>query len=94
MNSEDNSQFEVSRDLTEEVIALREERRAVLDQINSLVKALGMASLFIKYARYELKPGKATIGDQFPKQEDADEMIATIKQVITGLEISFLKDKP
>ena len=33
-------------------------------------------------ARYELKPGLATIGDQFPRQEDADNEIEHIQAAL------------
>lgn len=47
-----------------------------------LVEALRRAQVFIEYARYELQPGKATIGDQFPRQEDADIVLARIKAAL------------
>ena len=39
---------------------------------------LKRAATFIYYAQFELEDGKATIGDQFPKKADADEVLAAI----------------
>jgi hypothetical protein len=37
---------------------------------------------FIEYARYELEPGAMQLGDQFPRQADADKAIAVIDAVM------------
>ena len=45
-------------------------------------EACESAKLFIKYARYELRVGRATIGCQFPCKEDADIEIKKLEQAL------------
>ena len=52
-----------------------------------LLEACQMAKKFIEYARYVLDDGKATIGSQFPKKEDADIEIERLQQTITKLKV-------
>lgn len=47
---------------------------------------LKRAKTFIEYARYELQPGLAQIGDQFPRQEDADKVINELAAAIRDRE--------
>lgn len=54
------------------------EPRLIFDKLQWVKK-------FIEYARYELQPGEATIGSQFPHQADADKAIATINEVLAML---------
>lgn len=49
---------------------------------SALYEALKKARTLIEYARYELQPGKATMGSQFPHQEDADVVTAIIDQAL------------
>ncbi len=58
---------------------------ALMAAVDSLIadagrmrEALSKARTFIEYARYELEEGMATIGDQFPKQGDADVAMSRI----------------
>lgn len=50
----------------------------------ALERALQKARTFIEYARYELADGKAQLGDQFPKKDDADEAIAQIDSALSS----------
>ena len=63
-----------------------EKRYAAEDVRDELLAALKKAKTFIYYARYELQPGKAVLGDQFPKQEDADNVTAIIDAAIAKAE--------
>jgi hypothetical protein len=58
----------------------------VREQASDLLIALRKAKSFIYYARYELQPGKAVLGDQFPKQEDADNVTALIDAALAKVE--------
>jgi hypothetical protein len=51
-------------------------------------ETLKRARTFIEYARYELEPGKATLGDQFPRQEDADVVLADIAEAIRATAVA------
>lgn len=46
-----------------------------------LEATLKRAAKFIYYAQFELEDGKATIGDQFPKKEDADAVMVAINEL-------------
>jgi hypothetical protein len=37
---------------------------------------------FIEYARYELEPGEMQMGDQFPRQGDADKAIGILDRIL------------
>lgn len=37
---------------------------------------------FVEYARYELQPGEAKMGSQFPHQADADKAMAMIDELL------------
>jgi hypothetical protein len=52
------------------------------DTTPALVAALKKAKSFIEYARYELQPGKAQLGDQFPRQDDADAVLGLIEAAL------------
>ena len=54
---------------------------AETDLFERMEVALKRARMFIEHARYELQPGKATIGDRCPRQDDADDVIAYIDEV-------------
>jgi hypothetical protein len=58
--------------------------RLTQEQANAIV-ALKKAHTFIEYARYELQPGLATVGDQFPRQQDADVVMALIAAALASL---------
>ena len=47
---------------------------------------------FIEYARYELQPGEAVIGSQFPHQADADKAMALIAEVMSSLYAGSVSD--
>ena len=53
-------------------------------QIAPLREALSKAKTFIEYARYELEPGEAKLGHQFPNQGDADKVLALIVEALDG----------
>lgn len=53
-------------------------------RVHALIAPLRQAKTFIEYARYELQPGKATFPDQFPKQEDADVVIAALEAALAA----------
>jgi hypothetical protein len=55
-------------------------------ELSRLRTALERAITFIKYARYELEPGLATIGDQFPRQEDADKMVKEAEDALCKMQ--------
>lgn len=57
---------------------LLREAADALSAAQRLREALAKARTFIEYARYELEPGLAQFGDQFPKQEDAYKVMALI----------------
>jgi hypothetical protein len=48
----------------------------------ALKRAIVRAKVFIEYARYELTVGKCEIGDQFPKKDDATNMIAELDRAL------------
>lgn len=50
-----------------------------------ITERLRWVKSFIEYARYELQPGESRVGDQFPRQADADKAIATIADVLGEL---------
>lgn len=50
----------------------------------ALLGTLEKARDFIEYARHELQPGKATVGDQFPRQVDADNILKMIAIATQG----------
>ena len=52
------------------------------ERIKELERMLRWASTFISYAKYELEDGKAVIGDQFPKKDDAQAVIDEISQIL------------
>lgn len=64
---------------------LRHKLATAKESLREALSALSHARMFIEYARYELEPGLATIGDQFPRQEDADKEIKNIDAAIEKL---------
>jgi len=58
-----------------------------------LIKDIKKIKTFIEYARYELKDGKATIGCQFPHQEDADVELKRIDTILSQINQLFGEDK-
>jgi hypothetical protein len=52
---------------------------------HEMIRVLKLARNFIEYARYELEDGKATIGDQFPKKDDADGVLREIDSTLSSL---------
>jgi hypothetical protein len=63
-------------DFVSQLAAAERDRAAAL-------QALSNARIFIGYARYELEPGKSQLGDQFPRQADADVVLAEIDALLT-----------
>ena len=49
-----------------------------------LKAAVEQARVFIEYARHELEPGLAGPGDLFPRQEDADKVLAALTSAPGG----------
>ncbi len=66
-------------------VALEAERDAAEAARDALAVALKKAKTFIEYARYVLEPGLAKFPDQFPKQEDADVVLALIKAALDAV---------
>ena len=47
-----------------------------------LLEACKKAIVFIEYAQFKLEEGKAVLGNQFPKKEDADNEMKRLQQAI------------
>jgi hypothetical protein len=79
MNTRPKLSWELRAEAAEaEVAKLRAAQEA-------LRAALTKARTFITYARYELQDGLATLGDQFPRQGDADVVVAQIDDALARL---------
>lgn len=84
-DSEHYSMGSFAYELLDEVTRLRSALSARDEAIRVAEGALSRGKLFIEYARYELEPGKAGIGDQFPRRVDADEHIALLVAALSAL---------
>jgi len=53
-------------------------------EITRTLKDLAWVKKFIEYARYELQPGETQVGDQFPRQADADKAIRILDALLVS----------
>ena len=79
---------EVQEHVKAEIEATRQlysaEQESLRDDVKRLIAMLEHVRTFIGYARYELEPGEAELGDQFPRQGCADKIIAKIDVSVRG----------
>jgi hypothetical protein len=73
----DSGNFRWAAAVVREVLALLASRETPRQE-----EELQWVRKFIEYARYELEPGEMQLGDQFPRQGDADKAIGILDRIL------------